>query len=173
MLRRVTTRSWQNCVMKHHASCMVQRRGASTAAADANKQAAAAAAAQSEKHGWFKHHSLSELVKKHGLPLGIYYVTLTEFLVCSLTYLLHYDHLGAGDITNFMKWIGLEKWIDVDHAMSASKSIGPITISGKLVTNYAIAKAFVAVWAPLKIPFCMATLPYMRRAVSAVAFWRK
>jgi hypothetical protein len=113
-------------------------------------------------------HGFRALVKKHGLPFALYYVFLAESLTAIFAFLLFYDYLGVGDLTDLLKDVGLEKWLDVDHAMANSKSIGPITISGKLITSFFIGKGFVAVLTPLKLPFAIATLPYVERQAAKI-----
>ena len=53
--------------------------------------------------------------------------------------------------------------------MNKQKTFGPITVSARLLTNFAFAKACIALLAPIKLPFCVATLPYVMRVVGRVS----
>ena len=128
---------------------------------------AAGSAASAEAHAGG--HGIRALARKHGVPFAIYYITLTESLVVGFTFLLHYDLLGKGDITSVLKLVGLDGWLDVDGTMNKKKEFGPFTVSARLVTNFAFAKACIALLAPLKLPFCVATLPYVMRLVQRLA----
>jgi hypothetical protein len=114
-------------------------------------------------------HGLRALARKHGLPFAIYYITVTETLAVLLALCLHYDVLGKGDITSVLKLIGIEGWLDVDGTMNKKKEFGPFSVSARLVTNFAFAKACIALLAPIKLPFCVATLPYVMRVFGRVA----
>ena len=114
-------------------------------------------------------HGIRALIRQYGAPFAVYYVALTETLTCLLTYLLHYEYLGKGDIGALLKWTGFGKGDDVNSAMAKSVTYGPFTVSARLMTNFVIAKSFVALFAPLKVPFCIATLPYLKRAIAQVA----
>eukprot|EP00672_Neobodo_designis_P018844 CAMPEP_0174847526 /NCGR_PEP_ID=MMETSP1114-20130205/12964_1 /TAXON_ID=312471 /ORGANISM="Neobodo designis, Strain CCAP 1951/1" /LENGTH=256 /DNA_ID=CAMNT_0016081807 /DNA_START=41 /DNA_END=811 /DNA_ORIENTATION=+ len=127
---------------------------------------AQASAAASEAAGG---HGIRALARKHGVPFAVYYIGLTETLAVGLTLLLHYDLLGKGDITSVLKFLGIDGWLDVDGTMNRKKHFGPITISARLVTNFAFAKACIALLAPLKLPFCVATLPYVMRLMHRIA----
>lgn len=114
-------------------------------------------------HGRPGGHGIRSLIKKYGLPLAVYYVLLTEALTVAITYLLYYNYLGTGDITSVLKFFGLGRMVDVDAAMETSRTIGPFTVSGRLLTNFAMAKSFIALFAPLKLTFCITTLPGLMR----------
>jgi hypothetical protein len=97
------------------------------------------------------------------MPLAAYYFIFNEACVALVTCALHYNWLGEGDIASVLDAIGASKYIDIKKTMDASVSLGPIQISAKLATNFTIASAFMSLWTPLQIPFCIATLPYIRK----------
>lgn len=111
-----------------------------------------------------RHKSIKVLVRQYGFPLAVYYLCLNEACVLLITYLLHYEILGTGDIVCLLERVGLESYVDVRGFGETSKSVlGLFDISGRLVMNFGIATAFMSLWTPVQLPFCVATIPTILR----------
>lgn len=108
-------------------------------------------------------HGLRALIRSHGLPLAVYYLLFNECCVVAVTCALHWNWLGKGDVASVLHRVGADRFIDIDSAMGKSFSLGPLEVSGRLATNFAIAKVFMSLWTPLQLPFCVATLPTVMR----------
>jgi len=107
--------------------------------------------------------SVGNLIKTYGLPLAIYYWVTNEILVCIITYLLHYGYFGGSDVMSLLKSLGLDNYCDFSKIEASSFEVGPVSISARLATNFALASAFMALWTPLQVPFCVVTLPRIKR----------
>lgn len=107
--------------------------------------------------------SIKALVKQYGLPLAAYYFCFNEACVLVITYLLHTEKLGCSDIISLLEYLGVDKYVDVRSHSSASTTLMGIEVSGKLLMNFGVATAFMSLWTPLQIPFCIATLPSVMR----------
>ena len=105
------------------------------------------------------------LVMDYGMPLALYYFVLNECCVVIVTFLLHRDYMHTGDVVSLMKTLGAERYFgDLDNTMKSSVNFfGIFEVSGQLAANFAAASAFMSLWTPLQIPFCVATLPYIRK----------
>lgn len=110
-----------------------------------------------------RHASIRALVRTFGLPLAVYYLLFNETLVVLITYLLHTEAIGAGDIVSFLEYIGLESFVDVRGFSESSRTVLGFEVSGRLVMNFGIATAFMSLWTPIQLPFCVATLPTLMR----------
>ena len=108
---------------------------------------------------------IAALVRTHGAPLALYYFIFNECCVLVVTFLLQYDYLAADALKQCVTTLRLDRWINLNAIQSAELKIGPVTISGKFAANFSVATAFMSLWTPLQIPFCVATLPYLRRLI--------
>eukprot|EP00759_Apiculatamorpha_spiralis_P009524 PhF_6_TR16572/c0_g1_i1/m.25259 len=111
----------------------------------------------------FRHMGFKQLIKEYGLPLAVYYLALNETCVIGITCGLHYGYFGGADVISTLNKIGLASYIDLNKLSSSSMTIGPIEISARLMSNFGLATAFMSLWTPLQIPFCIATLPMLKR----------
>mmetsp|Transcript_34158 Transcript_34158/g.105576 ORF Transcript_34158/g.105576 Transcript_34158/m.105576 type:complete len:247 (-) Transcript_34158:52-792(-) len=116
--------------------------------------------------GKFWHVGIWTLIKRHGPALAAYYFILNESCVLGITYLLHYDYLGTGDIMALLKKIGAERLLDIDSVSGKSTNIGPVTVSAKFIMNFGIASSFMSLFTGFQMPFCIATLPMVQRGLS-------
>ena len=105
------------------------------------------------------------MIQDHGIYFAAQYFIFNEMCVLYLTYLLHCDYLGTGDIEKVVNYIGLSKFVDVNSQLDNSFQIGLWEVSGRLVANFGIASAFMSLCTPLQIPLCVITLPYFKRIV--------
>ena len=110
-----------------------------------------------------RHAGFTALIRKYGAPLALYYLCFNETCVVALTYLLHTEAIGAGDIVSVLEYIGLESYVDVRGFSEASTTIAGFPVSGRLVMNFGIATGFMSLWTPVQLPFCIATLPIIMR----------
>jgi hypothetical protein len=122
---------------------------------------------QPPPQGFWNTH-LVKLAQQHGFAVLVYYVVLNESMVAALTYALHYNYISFGDITWTIRTLGLDSYMNTDTALRASITLGPIDISGRLAMNFALASSFMSVWTGFQLPFCMATLPFVRRGFAWV-----
>ena len=113
------------------------------------------------------------LIRKHGAALALYYFAFNESCVLGITYLLHYDYFAVGDIANLLKYVGAERLLDIDNVAGKSKQWGPITISAKFIMNFTIASSFMSLFTGFQIPFCIATLPWIRQRFAPLAVFMK
>eukprot|EP00760_Papus_ankaliazontas_P013212 PhM_4_TR15663/c1_g1_i3/m.21255 len=109
-------------------------------------------------------HGLFGLIREYGVPLAIYYFVLNETCVVGITAGLHYGWFGGADIVRVLDYVGAGSYVDLDK-MNHHISFGPFSVSAKLATNFGLATAFMSLWTPVQLPFCIATLPYIKRAV--------
>lgn len=117
---------------------------------------------------------LWQLIKTYGVALAVYYFVFNEMFVLTITYLLHYDYLGAGDVTSLVEYVGVGHMLNVKETLGRSISLGPFTITAKFATNFALASGFMSLFTFLQVPFCIATLPRIQRALAPVTrLWRK
>jgi len=112
------------------------------------------------------------LVKKYGLPLSIYFWVLSDVIAFVITALLYFDVLGSGDMVTLLKRLGLDSWVNIEEKMTQSYALGPISLSGKLLANYAVGETIVTVLTPPILAFCIATLPALKRRMPVVNFSR-
>ena len=110
-----------------------------------------------------RHASLRALIRTYGAPLAVYYLLFNECLVVFITYLLHTEAIGVGDIVSFLEYLGLESYVDVRGFSESSKTVMGVEVSGRLLMNFGIATAFMSLWTPVQLPFCIATLPIILR----------
>ena len=107
---------------------------------------------------------MKDLVKQYGLPLALYYFIFNETCVVLVTCGLYYDWLGGGDIVSFLHYIGASKYVDIDAAMSKSVSLGPFgELEAKLAAHFGLATVFMSLFTPIQLPFCIATLPRLKK----------
>jgi hypothetical protein len=142
--------------------------------------AAAAAAAPGHGGGGAAKGALGkykDLVRKYGMPLAIYYFLFNESIVLTITYLLTYDYLGAGDIVSVIKSIeaavaeksGVQLSMTPDaKTMDRTIEFGPVVITARCATNFGLASAFMSLFTAVQIPFCIATLPHMTKVARGV-----
>jgi hypothetical protein len=124
------------------------------------------------KH-WLSNFSMWKLFKTHGLPLTLYFCVLEEIVICTVTFLLHFDYLGADTVKGMLTFCKVDKWVDVDKHLSTSFTVGPLNVSGRLLCNCGIAEVLVGAVSPfLLLPFCIATLPRAKGVCLAIAKWR-
>lgn len=112
-------------------------------------------------------HSFRLLVTHYGLPLAVYLFVFDEMICLAITCALQYDLLGAGDTASLLAYVG-GNLLDVNGLMGHSVDWGPIHISARLATNYAVASVLSGATFPLQLPFCVATLPVLRNVVRKV-----
>ena len=117
-----------------------------------------------------KQRLVKRLISQYGLPFAIYYIVFNDSMILLITVALQMGWVGAGDVITLIKKVGAEKYLNgLDERMDRPAfSLGPLHVTGRLVANFALAFAFMGVWTPIKIPFCIATLPYVKRAWQAV-----
>lgn len=110
-----------------------------------------------------RHASIRSLIRTYGAPLAVYYLLFNECLVVFITYLLHTGTIDVGDIVSLLEYLGLENYVNVRGFSESSKTVMGIEVSGRLLMNFGIATAFMSLWTPLQLPFCIATLPTILR----------
>ena len=114
---------------------------------------------------------MAALVKRYGLALAIYYFFFNQACVVSVTLLLQSGVVGGDGIFTLLRWLHVEHWVgDLDRFKDSHfrpfGNWGP-EVSARLLANYALATAFMSLWTPLQLPFCVGTLPRLLRARDA------
>jgi hypothetical protein len=102
-------------------------------------------------------------IREYGIWMYLYYWITNEILVCILTYLLHYHYIPGGDVVKLLKWLGAERFVDLDKTMEKSMFIGGFELSAKFLTNFSLASAVMSLFTPIQFPLAVATFPAVRR----------
>lgn len=136
-------------------------------AAGASATPAADATAKKSMMGKF-----TKLAREKGLGYALYLYVFGEAISILITYLLHFDILGAGDVLAWLNWMGLGSLVDLDNAGSKHTTIFGYEVSVRLLTNYGIANVFGIPLFPLEVAFCAVTYPYALNAVRRLKFWK-
>lgn len=129
-----------------------------------------AKAAGGKKPGTFG--KFTKLAREKGIGYAIYLYVFGEAISILITYLLHYDILGAGDVMSWLSYIGLGSWVDIDKAGSKHTTIFGYEVSVRLLTNYGIANVVGIPLFPLEVAFCAFTFPFVLRATRRLKFWK-
>lgn len=116
----------------------------------------------------FKGMTLKQIIKQYGIPIALFYWVFNEVLVAIVTYLLHYNYVSQGSVVDFIDAIGFGSWIDTKILHTHSVRLGPFDISALLITNFLVASAFLALFVPIKLPFCIWLYPKVRNAFRRV-----
>lgn len=108
---------------------------------------------------------MKTVVLDYGLPVALYYWITNEIIVCVLTYFLHFGYFGKEDLIDILEKVGVSKYINLNAIETKSWSLfnGRLTVSARLLANFAAASLFMTLWTPLQVPICIATYPYLRR----------
>lgn len=113
------------------------------------------------------------MVREKGLPFAAYVYILGELCTLFITYLLHCDIIGAGDAVEWLKWIGLERLVDLDRQAGRHVHIFGYEVSARLGANYFIASIIAIPIFPVQLAFCSYTLPAVMAACRALKIWKR
>lgn len=112
------------------------------------------------------------MARERGLAFALYLFIFGEAVTLFVTYLLHFDILGSGDVVAWLNWAGLDKLVDLNKYAGKHVTLFGFELSVRLLTNYGIANVAVIPVFPLEIAFCAYTLPYLITAARALKFWK-
>jgi hypothetical protein len=143
---------------------------AAASATNESSDAKASTAGAAKKPGMFG--KFTRLAREKGIGYAIYLYVFGEAISILVTYLLHYDVLGAGDVMSWLNWIGLGSWVDIDKAGSKHTTIFGYEVSVRLLTNYGIANVVGIPLFPLEVAFCAFTFPLVVRTARRLKFWK-
>lgn len=119
--------------------------------------------------GLFKGMSLKEIIKQYGLPIALFYWVFNEVLVAIVTYLLHFNYVSQNSVVDIIEALGFGSWVDTKVLATHSLRFPyGIEISALLITNFLVASAFLALFVPVKLPFCIWVFPKVRRSFRKV-----
>ena len=111
---------------------------------------------------YYNKSSFKTLIKNYGFPIAIYYVLLNESCVLVCTYLLYYDYISINIINDCLKYFNIENSIST-NAIPVTIPYTGFEINSKLVINFAVSTAFMSLFTPIQIPFCVITFPYIKK----------
>lgn len=114
-------------------------------------------------------------IREHGVPALTFYWVVNEIVVCYLTYLLHYDYIGGGDLLSVLERVGADKYMDLSKVESKNWYLfdGRLCITARFLTNFAAASAFMSILTPVKFPLIISMYPSFRRLLARLTRKRK
>lgn len=114
-----------------------------------------------DKFKGFKKLSLKQLALEHGPFFTFWYMLFTTVYTLMLTALLHFKVVSFLESSELADRFGVKERFET--ISTATRHIGPITLSGRFFANYIVVSAILAPFIPVKLSAALATYPFALR----------
>jgi hypothetical protein len=119
-------------------------------------------------NSWRKEMTMKRALLEYGAPFSIWYFLFTSFYTAVLALIVHFRLVSfipdSGDLAEMCGETVKEKF---NHIGGMTKTIGPVTLSGRAVATYVVLNTLLAPFIPFKVALAMGTFPIMMRAMPA------